>query len=253
MKMATFSAYFKKEIMESKRQYRYLVLAVGVLLFAILDPLMLKALPLLMKNQLPVDLGALMVITPKSAVMSYIKDLFQVGSIFIVFTLGGTLCEEIKSQKLVFPYSLGGSPAGITIAKIFHYSITIIALIFLGFMISYYYGGILFTGESAVFSDVMISAFLMSVYFLFNITFTIFLSSLVRKGIAAGFISLALSYIMSSLSSIEGLGRFIPYKLVEGANAFSLEGMTLTIILVLLLCIIFSALTVYRMEKVETI
>ena len=51
--MRTFKAYFEKEIMESIRQYRYLVLAVGIIVFAILDPLMLKLLPKILANQYP--------------------------------------------------------------------------------------------------------------------------------------------------------------------------------------------------------
>lgn len=251
--MATFNAYLKKEIMESSRQYRYIVFAIGILMFSILDPLMLKLLPIIMKNQLPVDLAPLMVITPKAAVVNYIKDLFQIGNIFVAFIMGGILTEEINSQKLVFPYSMGTSPSGIVLAKTLHYTVTVAVLVFLGFFISFYYSGTLFTGDSADFTGVMVSASLMSLFFFFSITLSMLLSSIVKKGITAGFISLAVSLITSSLAGIEGVGKFIPYKLVQGANTFSMDDMTFTIIFMLLLCIVFISLTIRRMEKVEVI
>jgi ABC-2 type transport system permease protein len=148
---------------------------------------------------------------------------------------------------------MGSSPAGIVISKALHYIITIAALVFIGFTISFYYGGILFTGESVNFTGAMISAALMSIFFFFSTALSIFLSSLVRKGITAGFISLAVSYVISSISGIESISKFLPYKLVQGANTFSMDGMAFTIIFVLAISIVFIILTIKRMEKVEVI
>lgn len=251
--MATFNAYLRKEMIESSRQYRYLVLAIGIILFAILDPLMLKLLPIIMKNQIPVDLSSLMVITPKSAMLNYIKDLYQIGSIFVVFTIGGALSDEIRSERLVFPYSLGCKPAELVLAKAVHYCISIAILIFAGFLMNFYYGGVLFSGESVGLAGAMASAVLMSLYFVFLIIMTLLISSLVKKGITAGFISLAASYITLPFADMDGIGSFMPYKLVQGANAFSIDGMTCTIIFILLLSAVFAALTICRMEKVEVI
>ncbi len=75
--MTTFKAYFKKEIMESSRQYKYIILAVGIIAFAILDPFMLKILPKILEKQSQGDLSSLFVATPKSAINSYIKIFFK--------------------------------------------------------------------------------------------------------------------------------------------------------------------------------
>ena len=77
MKMTTFKAYFKKEIMESKRQYKYIILAVGIIAFAIIDPFMLKLLPKILEKQLQGDLSSLFIATPKSAINNYIKESFS--------------------------------------------------------------------------------------------------------------------------------------------------------------------------------
>jgi ABC-2 type transport system permease protein len=103
--MGTFKAYLKKEIVESIRQYKYIVLLVGILFFAISDPIMMKLLPKILKSQTNGDLSSLFVVSPTIVLQNYIKNLFQLGAMFIVFTAAGSLCDEISTQKLVFPYS----------------------------------------------------------------------------------------------------------------------------------------------------
>src|SRR4030065_311600 len=48
-----------EEIKESIRNHKYLILAVGFIFWALLDPLMLKLLPLLLKNYMPADVSVL--------------------------------------------------------------------------------------------------------------------------------------------------------------------------------------------------
>ncbi|MGH4051894.1 MAG: hypothetical protein ACREVX_11200 [Clostridium sp.] len=251
--MTTFKAYIKKEIMESKRQYKYIILAVGIIAFAILDPFMLKLLPKILEKQLQGDLSSLFIATPKSAINNYIKDLFQIGNLFIIFTLASSLNEEINGQKLVFPYSKGSKPIGIVLAKIIHYTIVVTILTFIGFLTCYYYAGILFEGENASLSGVMNSAILMSVYYFFNIALVTFFSSFVKKSVTAGFITLMITFLSAALVNLNTIGKFMPYKLVAGANLFALDGYLYTIGFSILCSIIFIIATIFNMNKVEVI
>lgn len=251
--MTTFKAYFKKEIMESKRQYKYIILAVGIIAFAILDPFMLKLLPKILEKQLQGDLSSLFIATPKSAINNYIKDLFQIGSLFIIFTMASTLNEEINRQKLVFPYSKGSKPIGIVLAKIIHYTIVVTILTFIGFLTCYYYAGILFEGEKASLLGVINSSILMSVYYFFNISLVTFFSSFVKKSVTAGFITLMITFLSAALVNLNTIGKFMPYKLVEGANSFTLDSYLYTIGFSILCSIIFIVVTIFNMNKVEVI
>lgn len=251
--MRTFKSYFKKEIMESLRQYRYISLGLGIIIFAIVDPLMLKLLPSILKNQIPGDLSSLFNITPAYAVVNYIKDLVTIGNLFVIFTLGGILSEEIHGQKLVFPYSRGSRPAGIVIAKVIHYALAISFFTFIGFLTVYYYIGILFTGDMPTLAGVMKSATLISLYYVYNITLVVLLSSLVKKGIAAGFIVLILNFVDIGAVKLKGIGKFMPYKLVEKANLMTLQGAGITIWVVTAVSIVFVIMTIYRMNRVEVI
>lgn len=251
--MRTFKSYFKKEIMESLRQYRYITLGVGILIFAILDPIMLKLLPSILKNQIPGDITSLFNITPAYAIANYIKDLVNIGNLFVIFTLGGILSDEIHGQKLVFPYSSGSTPVGIVIAKVTHYVLAVTIFTFIGFLTAYYYIGILFTGDMLSLAGVMKSAALMSLYYTFNITLVTLVSSFVKKGIAAGFTALILNFIAMAAVKLKGIEKFIPYKLVEKANLMTLEGTGITICTVMAVSIVFVIITIYRMNRAEVI
>lgn len=251
--MGTFKAYFKKEIKEFLRQYKYITLAAGIIMFAILDPIMVKLLPTLLKDKIPGDLSSLFVIDQRTAVLNYIKDLFQIGSFFIVFVHSGTLSDEIYNQKLVFPYSKGGKPSLIVLAKTIHYSLAVLLLTFIGFYINYYYSQILFKDNNIKLSMVITSALLISLYFIFNICLVTLFSSLLKKSLSSGILTLTLNFISIPLLSIKSLEKFIPYTLVKGANNFSLNDMTFTIIFVICTSALLITLTIFRMNKRVTV
>jgi ABC-2 type transport system permease protein len=251
--MTTFKAYLKKEIMESKRQYKYIILAVGILAFAIFDPFILKLLPKIMEKQLQGDLSSLIVATPKAAINNYIKSLFQIGSLFIIFTVASTLNDEINEEKLVFPYSKGSKPMGIVMAKIIHHTIVVTILTFIGFFICSYYGSILFKGEKVALLGIMNSAFLMSIYFFFNISLATFFSSFLKKGVTAGFITVMITFLSAALVNLGIIGKFVPYRLVEGANSFALENYLYTAAFSIICSIVFIIATIIKMNKVEVV
>ena len=251
--MTTFKAYFKKEIMESKRQYKYIILAVGIIAFAILNPFMLKILPKIMEQQLKGDLSSLFISTPKSAINEYIKSLFQIGTLFIIFTLGSSLNQEITEEKFLFPYSKGSNPAGIVLAKIIHYTIVVTVLTFIGFLTCAYYGGVLLKGEQVSLSGLLDSALLMSVFYFFNITLVTLFSSLVKKGVTAGLITLIITFVSAIFTNLDTVGKFMPYKLIQGANSFTLKNYSLTMGFIFICSILFIIITIIKMNKVEVI
>lgn len=251
--MGTFKAYFKKEIVESIRQYKYIILAAGLLLFAVLDPLMLNALPSLMKSKIPPEMAALFVTTQKSAVQDYIKNIYQIGSLFVIFSYCGTLAEEIYSYKLVFPYSKGSIPSGIVMAKFLHYSLAVVIFTFIGFMVNYYYICILFSKDQISFSSVMHSASLISLYLLFNIALVTLFSSIVKKGLIAGVIVLAISYLSPTLMLIKDIKEYVPYYLIEKASSFAFDNILATIGVITAATVIMLILSILRMNKVEVL
>jgi ABC-2 type transport system permease protein len=251
--MWSFKAYYKKELLEAVRQYKFIMLAAGIIIFAILDPIMLKLLPTILKSQLPADISALFVVTQKSAIQNYIKDLNQVGLLFVIFIFSGTLCDEIYNQKLVFPYSKGARPISVVLAKFINYVVFVTIFCIIGFLINFYYISIFFTKDPLTLIDLIPSITLVCVFYIFNIALTIFLSSVFKKGLFAGITALSVNIITGSLTSIKAISKFIPSKLISLANNFNFKDSEFTIIFTLILTLLFVFLSFIRMNNVEVI
>src|SRR6056297_3147300 len=120
--MNSFKAYFNKEILESIRKNRYLILGIGFVFWALLNPLMLKLMPYFIKGQVPdVLLEELSQISKLEAVQNYMGDVFSIGLLFTVFSLMGVLSDEVERKRLILPYARGVNVSGMVLAKLFHY------------------------------------------------------------------------------------------------------------------------------------
>ncbi|MCB2353254.1 hypothetical protein [Clostridium estertheticum] len=255
--MATFKAYFKKEILESKTQYKYIILAVSFLFFAISDPIMVKLLPEILKSQLTkgsTDISTLLPpLTQLTGMQNYIKDLFQIVTLVIIFTTCGSLSDEITTGKLIFPYSKGSLPTGIVLAKLINYTLALSIFTFIGFSVNYYYSGLLLKGNPVAFSSVLSSATLLSIYYFFIIALVLFCSSIIQKGVITGIIVLVVNYFSVAITGIKSISKFIPYNLVDGATQFKHINLTTTITSVIILSVILILLTIRRMNKVNVV
>jgi len=160
-----------------------------------------------------------MKVTREAAVTNYFKDLFQIGSMILVFVISSSLCDEINSKKLMIPLSKGANTSSIVLAKYVHFVLAVVFALFIGFMVNYYYVNILFTEGNVEIKAVMAGLIYFSLYYGFIIALTLCFSALFSKGFTAGILSLILTYIMAALSGINNLGKYIPYGLVTEANA----------------------------------
>lgn len=250
--MSTFKAFFKKEIIESIRQYKYLIIGLAFLFFAVSDPIMLKLLPSIMKSQMHMNIENFMVINRKTASQNYIKDIFEISNIVVVFSACGILGKEIQNGKFILPFSRGCSKAQMVLAKFFHYSLITSFSIFLGFLINFYYAGILFKGNFS-FAGILDSALCIILFFIFNIALTTLLSSIFKKDVISGIAALFISYIMLIFKNVTNVYSYLPVKLIDIADTFSTKGIEKPLIIVIIFSFIFIASAIYRMNKIEVI
>ena len=232
--METFKAYFKKEILESKRQFRYLIVFVAFAFLSLSNPIVLKLMPkILAGSGMEISLGAFP--SDKLSVMgNLMNDLFQTGVLVMVFTFCNIVSDELKSQKFVFPFSKGAEPKYIIAAKTVHYSIVIFAAVCLGLFLNYYYVDLMFDkGAPPAISGVLFSSMLIALFFILNLMLTMFFSILLKKGIFAGIIVAMLQYFSVVLAKIELIEDFIPYNLLVHASRFKVLDKTMPIIIVL--------------------
>ena len=253
--MGSFKAYFIKEIKESIRNHKYLILAVGFIFWALLDPLMLKLLPLLLKNYMPVDVSVLFsTFTRDTAFQTFLKDLFQIGSLFIIFTLMGIISNEVYSKNLVFPYSRGLKPAGMVIAKYIHYLITISLFILIAFLTNYLYIIRLFSGGLLSISVVFKSSLLYILYYAVLLSFLLYLSSLFKRSIIPGIITIVFAYCLSILNQFKTIRSYFPnYLFLKAADIKNIFDSTLipTVIISFCIIILLVYLSILHMKKID--
>lgn len=253
--MRSFKAYFKKEILESVRTNKYLILFIGIVFWALLDPLMLKLLPLLMKNYLPPDIAVMFsTFTRDTAFQTFLKDLFQIGTLFIAFTLMGLLSNEVSLKKLVFPYSRGANPAGVVLAKYIHYTVTISLFILIAFLTNYFYINRLFTGGILSIGIVLKSSLLYILYYSVLLSILLYLSSLLKRGIIAGITVLVLGYTLSIFNQFKVVRAYLPnYLLLKAADIGYIFDNSLIYTVIISFCIIILLVffSILRMKKID--
>ena len=252
--MKTFSAYFKKEILEATRTNKYLILFIGSVFWALMVPLMLKLLPLFLKS-LPVDISAVLEgFNRDTAYLSFLGDFFEVGTLFFALTLMGIISNEVYYRRLVFPYSSGAGTTGMVLAKYIHYGLTFSVFILIGFLTNYFYTNRLFEGGILEIGMVIRSALLYMAYYAFLLAFLIFLSSLFRRGIIAGITVIVLGYTLSIFNQIENIRAYLPnYLLFKAADITSIFDSTLipTIIISVVLIAAFLFFSILRIKRLD--
>jgi len=254
--MRSFKAYFKKEILEAIRTNKYLILFIGIVFWsALLNPLMLKLLPLLMKNYIPADLaGVFSTFTRDTAFQNFLGNLFQIGTLFIAFTLMGLLSNEVYAKKLVFPYSRGANPAGVVLAKYIHYTVTISLFILIAFLTNYFYTNKLFTGGMLSIEIVLKSSLLYMLYYSVLLSILLFFSSLFKRGLIAGITVLVLGFSLSIFNQFKVVRAYLPNYLLFKANEIGHifdNSLIPTVIVSFSLIILLVFFSILRMKKID--
>lgn len=253
--MLTFKAYFKKEMLEAVRTYKYLILFVGTIFWALLDQLLLKLMPILLRSTLAVDMTSLLPgLTRDTAFQNFAGDLFEIGTLFFGFTLMGLLASEIRFKRLIFPYTSGVRPAGMVLAKYIHYAVVLTIFIFIAFLTNYFYTVQLFEGGILSVGIVLQSATLYAVYYCVLLSILLYLSSLFKRGLFAGIIIIVFAYTMTIFNQFSGIRQYFPnYLLLKAQEIFNVFDSSLipTIIISAALIVLFVFLAVNRMKKID--
>jgi len=253
--MQTFRQYFKKEALEALRTNKYIILFVGTIFWALMDPLLLKLLPMILESSLPVDMTALLPeLNRDTAFVNFAGDLFEIGTLFFGFTLMGLVSSEIRFKRLVFPRVSGAGFGGIVLAKYIHYAAVLIVFIFTAFMTNYFYTIGLFDGGFLSIEAAVRAAVLYSLYYCLLLAILILLSSLFKRGLFAGIIIIVFAYTMSIFNQFAGIRQYLPnYLLLKAQDIHGgFDGTLIPAILVSASLIAISiVLTVYRMRKID--
>lgn len=212
----------KREVMEGIRTYKFLVLAIGIVLYAVLDPVMLKILPKILENQTPgLDISQLMAFDQKAAVQNYMKSLSQIGILAAAFTFMKSTSEELKNGTLVQPVISGLKPSVWIGAKILVYGIALLILATAGIAVNAAYAGSLFGSGGFDYIAVIKSGLWFGLYFVMLLCVEIFTGCLTKSPAVTAVAGLAVAWLLPPFTGLLGIQNYTPVMLLNDANALS--------------------------------
>lgn len=247
-----------KEWRYALRSGQLLILCASFLFFALATPLLLKlVLPQVLSSRslgeaIP-DLSGLLSLTQLDCMRTYLGDVFEIGVIIIAFTLCGLTASEIKDNTWVLPLTAGKRLATMVMAKLLVFGLALILIPLLALLADYVYSGLLCGFEIGVL-PVIYSGLLQGSYMFFLLPCLLMWGALVKKPIAAGFLTLATAYGIHFISSLLGWQQWTPAGLLLAAQQLSPVATT-AILLPLLATILFSllllAVTLMQLKRLE--
>lgn len=253
----SLKSYTKKEFIEGIRTYKFLILAIGVLFFSIADPIMLKLMPEILKSQVQgIDISSMIELNQKAAMTSYTNSLHQIFTMIIAFALMGIVSGERVNKTFTIPVSMGCSIKSILISKMVIYGAYVLVLPVVGMSVAYYYSSIIFESGLITFSTVLKSGMLYGLFFVFEVSVLILLSSVVKKPFVAGILTLLIVFLMPLLDTFFGIGNYLPTNLITEANEFNSSlsaGLIVTSAITMGLVILFHVFSVIKLECTELV
>ncbi len=250
-------ACIKKEFLDGIRNYRFLVIVVSFLFFAILDPVMSKfILPEIMKSQFPglpeEALASLMDNSQIGIIRTYLNDVFQIGMLVVILTLSGVVAQEINQKTIIFPVTSGKKFHQILISKFIVYGIVLMVSAVFCAMVNYLYTGVLFGFDMTSPVPVLRAGFLQGFYMLFLLSLLMLVGSMIKKPMVAGLIVLIPAWFMGALGNLLNINRYLPSELIAESQLLSVvpsSSLITSIISTIVLSVLAFGFTVIRLRK----
>jgi len=209
-----FIAFFKKEMIEHARTYRFFILVVIFLLFGIMNPFMAKMMPEILSSVLPEGMNlTLAEPTALDAWAQFFKNASQMGLIIFVIMFGGIITNEFSKGTLVNVLTKGLPRPIVILAKFCAALLVWTASYALSFLATYYYT-VQFWSMTNV-HHLMLSVAGLWVFGVFLIACLILGGVLIRNHFGGLLFTFALVAVAMILSIAPRLQKFNPFTLAS--------------------------------------
>lgn len=249
----------RKEILEGIRNYRFLILFVGFLFFAILDPILNKfVLPGVLKSQMngitDDAIKQMLVSSQIGVIRGYLGDVFEVITIIIVFTLSGVTAREISEKTLILPLCTGKRYGSLIISKLIVYGTALILAATLSALVCYGYSGAMFGFDRTSITAVIFAGLLQGLFMVFILGMLIVIGAFVRKPIIAGLLTLIPAYGSGLIGNLFRIDRYLPSGLLTEGNLLAVmpsPAVIETILCTAAIIVLAVGFTLIRLSKME--
>jgi len=236
--MSGLGALIKKELKEQLKTYRFLVIAIVLLIFGLMTPLLLKYLPEILKiagEDIIIDIPPA---TAVQALTEYADTIAQMGVLIVVLVTMGAISREIDKGTAAMVLSKPVSRAAFILAKLFTLSTSFVVALVLASIACYVYTVILL-GEADITAFISLNGLLI-LFFIVAISVTLLLSSVFKSQLAAGGLALVFFVGQAVIANIPKIGEYMPSGLIswgtglltgDTASAWGAVRMSLAIII----------------------
>ncbi len=194
-------AFLKKEFRAIFKTYRWWVIPLVFLIFALMSPPTAKLTPEVLKSVMPKGMS-IKLPEPKlvDAFAQWFKNLSQMGLLAVILLTMGIVAEEKTSGTILLVVTKPVSRATVVLSKFFAQT----SWLTLSFAVS---AAVCYAYAAAIFKPGMLTEFaqgnmLFIVYFAMIVALTVFLSTVLKNQIAAGGLSLVTVMLLSLGSAV---------------------------------------------------
>jgi ABC-2 type transport system permease protein len=205
--------------MEALRTKKLLAIASGAFFFGLLDPVMLRLTPLLLKEFSGVDLSEAIQLSQPAALMDFHQDIYQIFTIILLIVVGDVWIKEMKNRTVIIPLSKGAGLEQMLLGKVMVYSGITMAAMLISYSVNYFYSGIIFGFRTDLY-QALFSGFLMGVFYAFSIVLLLVLSIVTGQFPVAMILSLGVVFAGPPVAAVFGVTVFTPFRLSHEAALF---------------------------------
>lgn len=212
--MNSFTAFVKKEILESMRSYKLFIILVVFLLIGIMGPLTAKMMPDIMASFMP---KGMKIVIPTPTVIDswtqFFKNVSQMGIVILIIIFSGLVSNEFSKGTLINILTKGLKRHTVLIAKYVVASIIWTCAYLVCFGISYYYTNTLFVNEGI--KNLLLASTGLWIFGEFLIAALILGGVLIKSNFGGMLFTFGLVAIMMILGIIPDIQKFNPLSLAS--------------------------------------
>ena len=208
----------RKELLEQWRTYRLFLVAIVLVAFGMLSPLLAKITPELLKL-IPGGeqfVGLIPAPTVADAITQYLKNISQFGFLLALLTTMGAVAQEKERGTAVLMLVKPLGRGTFLFAKFAALALTYLVGMLLAGLAAYYYTTVLFSAPDL--SAWLTMNMLLWLYTMVFVAITLLASTLLKSQAGAAAIGFGAMVVLSILGALPTLGQYLPGQLVSWAS-----------------------------------
>lgn len=221
--MSGFAIFLRKELRESLRTNRLLVVVAIFAILGIISPLTAKYTPTLLKSLGASGNGVTIILptpTVKDAITQFIKNVAGTGVFVAILLPMGLVAREKERGSAAFALTKPLSRPAFLTAKLLTLGLTLSVGVAIGALATYWYTALLFTPIAV--GGFMAASLLVLLSLLVYASFTFLGSTLLSAQLPAAGVGLAAWIVVSILGAFPGVKQYTPDGLLDPASQLAL-------------------------------